>query len=119
MDAFAHCLEAYCAPTYHPMSAGIAVEGMQLVKDNLAKAVWNRANIAARGNMMSAAAMGAVSFQKGLGAIHSLSHPVGSLYHTHHGLTNGTFMPYVLAFNRSDRGQDRTAGPGARHCRRL
>ncbi len=101
MDAFAHCLEAYCAPTYHPMSAGIAVEGMQLVKDNLAKAVANPSDLAARGNMMAAAAMGAVAFQKGLGAIHSLSHPVGSFYHTHHGLTNGTYMPYVLVFNRA------------------
>jgi alcohol dehydrogenase class IV len=101
MDAFAHCLEAYCAPSYHPMSAGIAVEGMHLVKDNLARAVSHPTDLVARGNMMSAAAMGAVAFQKGLGAIHSLSHPVGSLYHTHHGLTNGTYMPYVLAFNRS------------------
>ena len=101
MDALAHCLEAYCAPTYHPMSAGIAVEGMHLVKDNLARAVSHPDDIDARGNMMSAGAMGAVSFQKGLGAIHSLSHPVGALYHTHHGMTNGTFMPYVLAANRA------------------
>ena len=100
MDAFAHCLEAFCAPTYHPMSAGIAVEGIRLVKDNLAKAVANGKDLHARGNMMSAAAMGAVSFQKGLGAIHSLSHPVGSLYNTHHGLTNGVYMPYVLVMNR-------------------
>jgi alcohol dehydrogenase len=100
MDAFAHCLEAFCAPTYHPMSAGIAVEGLRLVKDNLATAVHDGKDLDARGNMLSAAAMGAVAFQKGLGAIHSLSHPVGSHYHTHHGMTNGTFMPYVLAFNR-------------------
>ena len=100
MDALAHCLEAYCAPTYHPMSAGIAIEGIQLVKDNLVEAVSNGANLDARGNMMAAAAMGAVAFQKGLGAIHSLSHPVGGFYDTHHGLTNGVFMPYVLAFNR-------------------
>ena len=100
MDALAHCLEAYCAPTYHPMSAGIAIEGICLVHDNLIEAVKNPSNLDARGNMMSAAAMGAVAFQKGLGAIHSLSHPVGGLYNTHHGLTNGTFMPYVLAFNR-------------------
>ncbi len=100
MDALAHCLEAFCAPTYHPMSAGIAIEGMRLVKENLAKAVQTPGDIDARANMMSAGAMGAVSFQKGLGAIHSLSHPVGGLYNTHHGLTNGTFMPYVLAFNR-------------------
>ena len=100
MDALAHCLEAFCAPTYHPMSAGIAVEGIRLVKENLVEAVKNGTNIEARGNMMSAAAMGAVAFQKGLGAIHSLSHPVGSLYGTHHGLTNAVYMPYVLAMNR-------------------
>ena len=101
MDALAHCLEAFCAPTYHPMSAGIAVEGIRLVKDNLATAVKNGKDLDARGNMMSAAAMGAVAFQKGLGAIHSLSHPVGSLYNTHHGLTNAVYMPYVLVMNRS------------------
>ena len=101
MDALAHCLEAFCAPTYHPMSAGIAVEGVRLVKDNLARAVANCKDIDARGNMMSAAAMGAVAFQKGLGAIHSLSHPVGSLYNTHHGMTNAVYMPYVLVMNRS------------------
>ena len=100
MDALAHCLEAFCAPTYHPMSAGIAVEGIRLVKENLARAVANGKDIEARGNMMSAAAMGAVSFQKGLGAIHSLSHPLGSLYNTHHGMTNAVYMPYVLVFNR-------------------
>jgi alcohol dehydrogenase len=100
MDALAHCLEAYCAPTYHPMGAGIAIEGIHLVKDSLAKAVKNPGDLDARGNMMSAAAMGAVAFQKGLGAIHSLSHPVGGFYDTHHGMTNGVYMPYVLAFNR-------------------
>ena len=100
MDALAHCLEAFCAPTYHPMSAGIAVEGIRLVKDNLARAVHNGKDLDARGNMMSAAAMGAVAFQKGLGAIHSLSHPVGSLYNTHHGMTNAVYMPYVLVMNR-------------------
>lgn len=100
MDALAHCLEAYCAPTYHPMSAGIALEGMHLVKDNLVKAVKTPGDLDARGNMMSAAAMGAVAFQKGLGAIHSLSHPVGGFYNTHHGMTNAVYMPYVLAFNR-------------------
>src|SRR4029079_14572199 len=100
MDAFAHCLEAYCGPFYHPMADGIAVEGIRLVKENLATAVKNGSNIEARANMMAAAAMGATSFQKALGAIHALSHPVGSLYDTHHGLTNGVFMPYVLVFNR-------------------
>lgn len=100
MDALAHCLEAYCAPSYHPMSDGIALEGMRLVFENLPKAVRDGTDIAARAEMMSAAAMGATAFQKGLGAIHSLSHPVGALYDTHHGMTNAVFMPYVLAFNR-------------------
>lgn len=100
MDALAHCLEAYCAPSYHPMAEGIAVEGMRLVFENLPKAVANGNDLEARANMMSAAAMGAAAFQKGLGAIHALSHPVGALYNTHHGTTNGVFMPYVLVFNR-------------------
>jgi alcohol dehydrogenase len=100
MDAFAHCLEAYCGPFYHPMADGIAVEGIRLVKENLATAVKDGNNIEARAQMMAAAAMGATSFQKALGGIHALSHPVGSLYDTHHGLTNGVFMPYVLVFNR-------------------
>ena len=101
MDALAHCLEAYCAPSYHPMAEGIAVEGMRLVFQNLPKAVANGNDLEARAHMMSAAAMGAAAFQKGLGAIHALSHPVGALYHTHHGMTNGVFMPYVLVFNRA------------------
>src|SRR5688500_16593079 len=101
MDALAHCLEAYCAPFYHPIADGIAVEGMRLVFENLPKAVKNGADLEARAHMMSAAAMGAAAFQKGLGAIHSLSHPVGALYDTHHGMTNAVFMPYVLAFNRA------------------
>jgi alcohol dehydrogenase class IV len=100
MDALAHCLEAYCAPFYHPMGEGIAVEGMRLVKEWLPTAVKDGSNLEARAHMMSAAAMGAVAFQKGLGAIHSLSHPVGAVFDTHHGLTNAVFMPYVLAFNR-------------------
>jgi len=101
MDAFAHCLEAYCAPAWHPMAAGIAVEGMRLVKGALSRAVADGADIEARADMMAAAAMGAVAFQKGLGAIHALSHPVGALFDSHHGLTNAIFMPYVLAFNRT------------------
>jgi alcohol dehydrogenase len=101
MDAFAHCLEAYCSPAYHPICEGIAVEGIRLVKDYLPRAYRDGADIEARANMLSAAAMGAVAFQKGLGAIHALSHPVGALYHTHHGLTNAVFMPYVLEFNRT------------------
>lgn len=100
MDALAHCLEAYCAPSYHPMAEGIAVEGMRLIFTNLPKAVANGNDLEARAHMMSAAAMGAAAFQKGLGAIHALSHPVGALYNTHHGTTNGVFMPYVLVFNR-------------------
>ncbi len=100
MDALAHCLEAFCAPTYHPMSEGIALEGLRLVKENLPAVFENSGNIEARGHMMSAAAMGAVAFQKGLGAIHSMSHPVGAHFNTHHGMTNAVFMPYVLAFNR-------------------
>jgi alcohol dehydrogenase class IV len=100
MDALAHCLEAYCAPGYHPMADGIALEGMRLVFENLPKAYANGADLTARAHMMAAAAMGATAFQKGLGAIHSLSHPIGALYDTHHGMTNAVFMPYVLAFNR-------------------
>ncbi|MBL8579147.1 MAG: iron-containing alcohol dehydrogenase [Mesorhizobium sp.] len=100
MDAFAHCLEAYCAPGFHPMADGIALEGMRLVFENLPKAAKDGNDITARANMMAAAAAGATAFQKGLGAIHSLSHPIGAFYDTHHGMTNGVFMPYVLAFNR-------------------
>ena len=101
MDALAHCLEAYCAPGYHPLADGIAVEGMRLVFENLPKVYANPNDVEARGHMMSAAAMGATAFQKGLGAIHALSHPVGALYDTHHGMTNAVFMPYVLAVNKA------------------
>jgi alcohol dehydrogenase class IV len=100
MDALAHCLEAYCAPGYHPMAEGIAVEGMRLVKEWLPIAVKDGKNLTARAHMMAAASMGATAFQKGLGAIHALSHPVGAVYDTHHGLTNAVVMPYVLEFNR-------------------
>ena len=100
MDAFAHCLEAYCSPFYHPLSQGIAVEGMRLVRENLLRAYQDGSDLEARAHMMSAAAMGAIAFQKGLGAIHSLSHPIGALYNTHHGTTNATVMPAVLRFNR-------------------
>ena len=100
MDAFAHCLEAYCAPGFHPLADGVAVEGVRLVKENLLRAVKKGSDLEARGNMMAAAAMGATAFQKGLGAVHALSHPIGALYDTHHGLTNAVFIPYVLAFNR-------------------
>jgi alcohol dehydrogenase len=100
MDALAHCLEAYCGPFYHPLADGIAVEGIRLVKQSLARAVARGDDLDARAHMMAAAAMGATAFQKALGAIHALSHPVGALYDTHHGLTNAVFMPYVLVFNR-------------------
>ncbi len=101
LDAFAHCLEAYCAPTYHPLAEGIAVEGMRLVKEYLPRAYQTPGDIEARGHMMSAAAMGATAFQKGLGAIHALSHPIGALYDTHHGMTNAVVMPAVLEANRA------------------
>ena len=100
MDAFAHCLEAYSSPSYHPMGQGIALEGMRLVKDYLRRAYADGTDIDARAHMMTAAAMGAVAFQKGLGAVHALSHPVGSLYNTHHGTTNAVFIPPVLRLNR-------------------
>ncbi len=100
MDALAHCLEAYCSPFYHPMSQGIALEGMRLVFENLPRAYAEPTDLEARGQMMAAAAMGAVAFQKGLGAIHSLSHPIGAVFGTHHGTTNAVVMPAVLRFNR-------------------
>jgi len=99
LDAFAHCVEAYSSPHYHPMSQGIALEGMRLVKDNLPEAYNNGTNLEARANMMSAASMGATAFQKGLGAIHAMSHPIGAVHHTHHGTTNAVCMPTVLRFN--------------------
>lgn len=100
MDAFAHCLEAYCSPFYHPMSQGIALEGMRLVKAYLPRAYNAPDDLEARAHMMSAAMMGATAFQKGLGAIHALSHPIGALYGTHHGTTNAVVMQAVLRFNR-------------------
>ena len=112
LDAFAHCVEAFSSPHYHPMSQGIALEGMRLVVDNLPRAYADGTDIEARANMMSAASMGAVAFQKGLGAIHALSHPIGAHYGTHHGTTNAVCMPAVLRFNRAaieDR-FDRAAG---------
>jgi alcohol dehydrogenase len=101
MDALAHCLEAYCGPFYHPLADGIAIEGMRLVKESLACAVRDGQDIHARAHMMSAALMGATAFQKALGAIHALSHPIGALHDTHHGMTNAVVMPYVLVFNRA------------------
>ena len=99
LDAFAHCVEAYSSPHYHPMSQGIALEGMRLVKEYLPRAYADGADIEARAQMMSAAAMGATAFQKGLGAIHAMSHPIGAHFNTHHGTTNAVCMPTVLAFN--------------------
>ena len=101
MDALAHCLEAYSSPFYHPMSQGIALEGMRLVFENLPLVYADPTNLDARAHMMAAAAMGATAFQKGLGAIHSLSHPIGAVYGTHHGTTNAVVMPMVLEFNRA------------------
>jgi alcohol dehydrogenase class IV len=100
MDALAHCLEAYCAPGYHPMAEGVAVEGIRLVFENLPNVMSDGSDLTARGHMMTAAAMGATAFQKGLGGMHALSHPIGSLFNTHHGMTNAVVMPYVLGFNR-------------------
>ncbi|MDA9032591.1 iron-containing alcohol dehydrogenase [Amylibacter sp.] len=100
LDAFAHCVEAYCSPHYHPMSQGMALEGMRLVKEYLPRAYADATDLEARSHMMSAAAMGATAFQKGLGAIHALSHPIGAIYHTHHGTTNAVCMPAVLQFNK-------------------
>ncbi|MGR3501646.1 iron-containing alcohol dehydrogenase [Pseudaestuariivita sp.] len=100
LDAFAHCVEAFCSPHYHPMSQGIALEGMRLVKEYLPRAYDDGTDLEARAQMMSAAAMGATAFQKGLGAIHALSHPIGAIYHTHHGTTNAVCMPKVLQFNK-------------------
>jgi alcohol dehydrogenase class IV len=99
-DALAHCFEAYCAPGFHPMADGIALEGLRLINEYLPRAYRNGADIEARSRMLAAASMGATAFQKGLGAVHSISHPVGALYDTHHGLTNGVVLPYVMAFNR-------------------
>ena len=100
MDALAHCLEAYSSNYFHPLSQGIALEGMYMIKKYLIKAYEDGTNLEARGNMLAASSMGSIAFQKGLGAIHSLSHPVGAIYNTHHGLTNAVFMPYVLKKNR-------------------
>lgn len=101
MDAFIHCFEAFCSPNFHPMSQGIALEGMRIVKENLPRAFANGTDIDARGQMMAAAAMGAVAFQKGLGATHAVSHSVGAIYNTHHGMTNAVVLPSVIEMNRS------------------
>ena len=100
MDALAHNLEAYCSQGYHPMADGIALEGIRIINDWLVEAVNNGSNIEARQNMLTAASMGSTAFQKGLGAIHSLSHPINAINNVHHGLSNAIFMPYVLTFNK-------------------
>lgn len=112
MDALAHNLEAYCATGYHPMADGIAVEGIRLIKESLPAVLTDAHDLDARANLLAAATMGATAFQKGLGAVHALSHPIGSIYGFHHGMLNGLFMPYVLAFNRPAV-EDRVARLGA------
>jgi len=102
MDALAHNLEAFCAPGFHPMADGIALEGMRLIKNSLSLVVRDGQNIKARSEMLAAASMGSTAFQKGLGAIHSLSHPVNAQFNVHHGLSNAIFMPYVLTFNKTE-----------------
>ena len=101
MDALAHNLEAFCAPGFHPMADGIAIEGMRLIKKSLLTAAKNGKDLNARADLLAAASMGSTAFQKGLGAIHSLSHPVNAQFNIHHGLSNAIFMPYVLTFNKS------------------
>ncbi|MEZ5457472.1 MAG: iron-containing alcohol dehydrogenase [Lysobacteraceae bacterium] len=100
MDALSHCLEAYCAPGFHPLADGVAVEGMRLIATALPRVMQDPNDLDARADMMAAAAMGATAFQKGLGGMHALAHPIGALFDSHHGMTNATLMPYVLAFNR-------------------
>jgi alcohol dehydrogenase class IV len=101
MDAFVHCFEAYCAPGFHPLADGIALEGMRLIATYLPRACANGADIEARAQMLAAASMGATAFQKGLGGVHAIAHPVGSWFNTHHGLTNAIVLPYVMEFNRA------------------
>ena len=100
MDALSHCLEAYCVPDYDPMADGMALEGMRLIAEWLPTAVSDGSNLAARSEMLAAAMIGAAAFRKGLGAMHALSHPIGAMYDTHHGLTNAVLIPYVLKLNR-------------------
>ena len=100
LDAFVHCFEAYCAPGFHPLADGIALEGMYLIQKYLPRAYANGADLDARAGMLAAASMGATAFQKGLGAVHAIAHPVGSWFDTHHGLTNAVILPYVMIFNR-------------------
>jgi len=100
LDAFVHCFEAFCAPGFHPLADGIALEGMRLINRFLPRAYADGKDIEARAQMLAAASMGATAFQKGLGAVHAIAHPVGSWFNTHHGLTNAVILPYVMTFNR-------------------
>lgn len=101
MDALSHCFEAWCAPGFHPMADGIALEGLRLIGTALPRAYDDGKDIEARTHMLAAASMGSTAFQKGLGAVHAISHPVGAIYHTHHGLTNAVMLPYVMRFNHA------------------
>jgi alcohol dehydrogenase class IV len=101
IDAFVHCFEAFCAPGFHPLADGVALEGMRLIRQYLPRACANGRDIEARAQMLAAASMGATAFQKGLGGVHAIAHPVGSWFNTHHGLTNAVILPYVIAFNRN------------------
>src|SRR5208283_1039274 len=100
IDAFVHCFEAFCAPGFHPLADGVALEGMRLIHRYLPRACENGHDIEARAQMLAAASMGATAFQKGLGGVHAIAHPVGSWFNTHHGLTNAVILPYVVVFNR-------------------
>jgi alcohol dehydrogenase class IV len=100
MDAFVHCFEAFCAPGFHPLADGVALEGMRLIHRYLPRACTDGQDIEARAQMLAAASMGATAFQKGLGGVHAIAHPVGSWFNTHHGLTNAVILPYVMVFNR-------------------
>ena len=101
IDAFVHCFEAYCAPGFHPLADGIALEGMRLIAEYLPRACADGRDIEARSRMLAAASMGATAFQKGLGGVHAIAHPVGAIYNTHHGLTNAVLLPYLVVHNRS------------------
>jgi alcohol dehydrogenase class IV len=101
IDAFVHCFEAFCAPGFHPLADGVALEGMRLIHRYLPRAYADGKDIEARAQMLAAASMGATAFQKGLGGVHAIAHPVGSWFNTHHGLTNAVILPYVMTFNRS------------------
>src|SRR6202040_3444439 len=101
MDAFVHCFEAFCAPGFHPLADGIALEGLRLIQTDLPRAGDNGKDIEARARMLAAASMGATAFQKGLGGVHAIAHPVGAHFNTHHGLTNAVLLPYVITYNRN------------------